>query len=90
MLIQAAADVRFPRERPRFLPKQAECQEAASQDHLNSKGLWNGDSRRYLSRGKSLTHGGKQIDAARECYSITHSTERLRQTRKTLALKVPG
>jgi hypothetical protein len=27
MLIQAAADVRFPRERPRFLPKQAECQE---------------------------------------------------------------
>ena len=28
--------------------------------------------------------GGKQIDAERERNSITHSTERLRQTRKTL------
>jgi hypothetical protein len=71
------------------LPEQAECQKAASQHRLNSKRLRNGESRRHSSRGESLTQGGKQIDAARERNSITHATERLRQTGKTLALKVP-
>ena len=39
----------------RFLSEHAECQEAASQDRLNSKGLRNGESRRYWLRGESLT-----------------------------------
>jgi hypothetical protein len=39
----------------RFLSEHAECQEAASQDRLNSKGLRNGESRRHSFRGESLT-----------------------------------
>ncbi len=73
-----------PQERmSALLPQQAECQKAASQHRLNSKGLRNGESRRHLSRGESLTQGGKQIDAACERNSITPATERLRQTGKT-------
>jgi len=34
------------RERLHPLPGHAECQEASSHDRLNSKGLWNGKSRR--------------------------------------------
>jgi hypothetical protein len=34
--------------------------------------------------------GEKQIDAARERNSITHSAKRLRQTGKTLGLKAPA
>jgi len=41
--------------RPRSLPKHAECQEAALQYHMNSKGLRNGKSRRHSFCGKSLT-----------------------------------
>jgi len=43
------------RERPRSLLEHGECQEAESEDRLNSKGLWNGESRRYSLRVESLT-----------------------------------
>jgi hypothetical protein len=47
-------------DRLRFLPEHAECQEAASQDRLNSKGLRNGESRRHSFRGESLTSRQKE------------------------------
>jgi hypothetical protein len=43
------------RERPPPAPRHAECQEASSQDHLNSKGVRNGKSPRYSLHVESLT-----------------------------------
>jgi len=43
------------RERPRSLLEHGECQEAESEDRLNSKGLRNGKSRRYSLRVEFLT-----------------------------------
>jgi len=54
------------------------------------KRLWNGETRRHLSRGESLTQGGKQIDAACDRNTITPATEKLRQTGKIPVLKVAG
>jgi len=51
--------VAFPRTSTLFT-EHVECQEAGSQNRLNSKGLRDGESHRYLLRVESMTSSRKK------------------------------
>jgi len=75
------------RERARSLLKHVQCQEGESQDPLNSKGLWNGESSGYPLRAESLTsRRDKRLTWRANTIPSRVSTEKLRQTGKTLPL----